>query len=41
VNKYSADISAYNSQQANTPMNSVLGAAAGVGMSLGLKKSGV
>jgi hypothetical protein len=38
VNKYSADISAYNSQQANNPMNSVLGAAAGVGMSWGLKR---
>jgi hypothetical protein len=38
VNKYSADISAYNSQQANNPMNSILGAATGVGVSWGLRK---
>lgn len=36
VNKYSADISAYNSQQANNPMNAILGAATGVGLSWGL-----
>ena len=37
VQKYNADVNAYNARQANDPMNSILGAAAGVGMNFALK----
>ena len=37
VQKYNADVNAYSAQQANDPMKTVLGAAAGVGTSFALK----
>jgi hypothetical protein len=39
VQKYNADVNAYSAQQANDPMKTILGAAAGVGTSFALKSA--